>query len=71
METHICLPPNQCSPSKLGVAIADSAIGALRYDRTFEDLLLGEIAGAVAFELISDGRAGHPSTATNDNVTAT
>lgn len=61
METHIYLPPNQCSASKLGVTIADSAIGALRYDTTFEDPLLGEIARAVASELISNGRAGHPS----------
>lgn len=51
METHIYLPPNQCSPSKLGVNIADSAIGAPRYDSAFEHPLLGEIARAVASKL--------------------
>lgn len=51
METHIHLPPNQCSASKLGVNIADSAIGALRYGSAFEHPLLGEIARAVASKL--------------------
>jgi AraC family transcriptional regulator len=55
---HMCLPLSQFSPSNLGSNIDGSAIGALRYERAFEDPLLCEIAGAIASELQAETSAG-------------
>jgi AraC family transcriptional regulator len=54
---HIRLSPSQFSPDKLGIDIDDPA-GALRYERAFEDPLLGAIARAIASELQAETSAG-------------
>ncbi|MDA9499193.1 hypothetical protein XI05_17315 [Bradyrhizobium sp. CCBAU 11357] len=56
---HMCLPLSQLSPSNLGSNIDGSAIGALRYERAFEDSLLAEIAYAIAAELHTETSAGN------------
>ena len=57
---HIYLPADQFTPAKLGFDIDDTAIGALRYDRAFQDPLLGEIARAIASELLAETSVGRP-----------
>jgi AraC family transcriptional regulator len=55
---HIYLPLSQFSPGKLGVNVNDPALGALKYERAFEDPLLGEISRAIASELQAETSAG-------------
>ena len=55
---HLYLPPSQFSPSKVGIDIDVLARDALRYDRAFEDSLLGEMAQAIASELQAETSAG-------------
>ena len=55
---HIYLPPSQFAPSKLGVNIADLALGGLKYESAFEDPLLCEMARAVAQELEAETSTG-------------
>jgi AraC family transcriptional regulator len=57
---HIYLPVDQFTPAKLGLDIDETAIGALRYDRAFQDPLLGEIARAIASELLAETSVGRP-----------
>jgi AraC family transcriptional regulator len=55
---HIYLPPNQFSPSSLGIDLDESAIELLRYESGFQDPLLAEIAYAIAAELQTPTSAG-------------
>ncbi|WP_083741988.1 helix-turn-helix domain-containing protein [Bradyrhizobium mercantei] len=55
---HIYLPPSQFSRAKLGIEVDASALGTLRYDRAFEDPLLGEMARAIASELRTETSVG-------------
>jgi AraC family transcriptional regulator len=57
---HVYLPADRFTPAKLGQDIDESAIGALRYDRAFQDPLLGEIARAIASELLAETSVGRP-----------
>jgi AraC-like DNA-binding protein len=55
---HLYVPASQFSPSKLGINIDESVIGALEYESAFEDPLLAEIAYAIASELQTETSAG-------------
>jgi AraC family transcriptional regulator len=55
---HLYVPASQFSPSKLGINIDESVIGALEYESAFEDPLLAEIAYAIATELQTETSAG-------------
>ncbi len=56
---HIYLPLSRFSPSNLGTNIDETGIGALSYERAFEDPLLAEIANAIASELQAQTSAGN------------
>ena len=56
---HIYLPLSQFSPGNLGCDLDEATIGALRYERAFEDPLLFEIAHAIATELQAQTSAGN------------
>ena len=55
---HIYLPLSQFSASNVGYDVNETKIGALRYERAFEDPLLFEIAHAIATELQAQTSAG-------------
>ncbi|MDH2384955.1 helix-turn-helix domain-containing protein [Bradyrhizobium sp. CER78] len=55
---HLYVSPSQFSPSKLGIDIDASSLGALTYEAAFEDPLFGEMAHAIATELKSETSAG-------------
>jgi AraC family transcriptional regulator len=55
---HLYVSPSQFSPSKLGIDIDASSLGALTYEAAFEDPLFGEMAHAIATELQSETSAG-------------
>ena len=55
---HIYLPPNRFSPDSLGVDVDASAIASLRYERSFQDPLLAEVAFAILSELQTRTSAG-------------
>jgi AraC family transcriptional regulator len=55
---HIYLPSSAFSPSSLGVDLDQSVIGSLRYESSFQDPLLAEIAYAIASELRTQTSAG-------------
>jgi AraC family transcriptional regulator len=55
---HIYLPPSQFSPKSLGDGSYRSAIALLRYERSFQDPLVAEMAYAIASELRRESAAG-------------
>jgi len=55
---HIYLPPSHFSPNSLGVDLDKSVIASLRYESSFHDPLLAEIAYAIASELQIQTSAG-------------
>ena len=55
---HIYLPPNRFSPDSLGIDVDPSVIASLRYERSFRDPLLAEIAFAILSELQTQTSAG-------------
>jgi AraC family transcriptional regulator len=55
---HIYLPPNLFSRDNLGIDLDKSAIAALRYESSFQDPLLAEIAYAILSELQAQTSAG-------------
>jgi AraC family transcriptional regulator len=55
---HIYLPPSRFSPDSLGIEFDRSAIPSLRYESSFQDPLLAEIAYAILSELQSQTSAG-------------
>jgi AraC family transcriptional regulator len=55
---HIYLPPSHFSPRNLGIDLDESVIASLRYESSFQDPLLAEIAYAIASELQSQTSAG-------------
>jgi AraC family transcriptional regulator len=55
---HIYLPLSHFSPGNFDINIDASAIGALNYERAFEDPLLAEIGCAIASELQTETSAG-------------
>src|SRR5260221_3165486 len=48
---HMYLPPRQFSAESLGIAVGDSALKSLRYQRSFQDPLVAEIAFAIVSEM--------------------
>ena len=55
---HIYLPLSHFSPGNFDINIDASAVGALSYERAFEDPLLAEIGFAIASELQTETSAG-------------
>src|SRR4030095_3713295 len=55
---HIYLPLSHFLPGNFNILIDESAIGALSYERAFEDPLLAEIGCAIASELQTETSAG-------------
>jgi AraC family transcriptional regulator len=55
---HIYLPLSHLSSANFDITIDESAIGALSYERAFEDPLLAEIGCAIASELQAETSAG-------------
>jgi AraC family transcriptional regulator len=55
---HIYLPPNRFSPDSLGIDVDPSVIASLRYESSFQDPLLAEIAFAILSELQTQTSAG-------------
>jgi AraC family transcriptional regulator len=55
---HIYLPSSHFSPNSLGVHLDKSVIASLRYESSFQDPLLAEIAYAIASELQIQTSAG-------------
>jgi AraC family transcriptional regulator len=55
---HIYLPPNRFSPDSLGIELDQSVIPSLRYESSFRDPLLAEIAYAILSELQTQTSAG-------------
>jgi AraC family transcriptional regulator len=55
---HIYLPLSHFSPGNFDVGIGQVAVGALSYERAFEDPLLAEIGCAIAAELQAETAAG-------------
>jgi AraC family transcriptional regulator len=55
---HIYLPPNRFSPDSLGIELDQSVIPSLRYESSFRDPLLAEIAYAILSELQIQTSAG-------------
>jgi AraC family transcriptional regulator len=55
---HVYLPPSQFSSTSLGVDLDDSVIASLRYESSFQDPLLAEIAYAIAAELKTQTSGG-------------
>jgi len=55
---HIYLPLSHFSPGNFDVSIGQVAVGALSYERAFEDPLLAEIGCAIAAELQAETSAG-------------
>jgi AraC family transcriptional regulator len=55
---HIYLSPNRFSQDNLGIDLDQSAIASLRYESSFRDSLLAEIAYAILSELLAQTSAG-------------
>jgi AraC family transcriptional regulator len=55
---HIYLPPSQFSPNSLGEGSDPSAVASLRFERSFQDPLVAEIAYAITSELQRETSAG-------------
>jgi AraC family transcriptional regulator len=55
---HIYLPVSHFSPSNFEINVDPAAVGALSYERAFEDPLLAEIGFAIASELQNETSAG-------------
>jgi AraC family transcriptional regulator len=55
---HIYLPPNCFSQDSLGIDLDQSAIASLRFESSFQDPLLAEIAYAILSELQAQTSAG-------------
>ena len=55
---HIYLPPNRFSPENLGERLPLSEIASLRYETSFHDPLIAEIAYVLASELEHETSAG-------------
>jgi AraC family transcriptional regulator len=55
---HIYLPPSQFSPKSLGEGSDPSAIASLRYESSFQDPLVAEMAYAIASELQCETSVG-------------
>jgi AraC family transcriptional regulator len=55
---HVYLPPNLFSSTSLGIDLNESVIASLRYESSFQDPLLAEIAYAIASELESPTSSG-------------
>ena len=55
---HIYLPVSHFSPSNFEINVDPAAVGALSYERAFEDPLLAEIGFAIASELQTETSAG-------------
>jgi hypothetical protein len=55
---HIYLPLSHFSPGNFDISFDQAAVGALSYERAFEDPLLAEIGFAIASELQSETSAG-------------
>jgi AraC family transcriptional regulator len=55
---HIYLPLSHFSPGNFDINIDQAAVGALSYERAFEDPLLAEIGFAIASELQTETSAG-------------
>ncbi|MGY2904189.1 helix-turn-helix domain-containing protein [Bradyrhizobium sp. URHC0002] len=55
---HIYLPVSHFSPGNFEISIDPAAVGALSYERAFEDPLLAEIGFAIASELQNETSTG-------------
>ena len=55
---HIYLPPSQFSPKSLGEGSAPSAVASLRYESSFQDPLVAEMAYAITSELQRETSVG-------------
>jgi AraC family transcriptional regulator len=55
---HIYLPPSQFSPKSLGEGSEPSAVESLRYESSFQDPLVAEMAYAITSELQRETSAG-------------
>jgi AraC family transcriptional regulator len=55
---HIYLPPNRFSPESFGEGLAPSVMTSLRYESSFRDPLVAEIAFALTSELERETSAG-------------
>jgi AraC family transcriptional regulator len=55
---HVYLPPSQFSPKSLGEGSDPSAVGSLRYESSFQDPLVAEMAYAITSELQHETSVG-------------
>jgi len=55
---HIYLPPSQFSPKSLGERSDPSAVASLRFDSSFQDPLVAEMAYAITSELQRETSVG-------------
>ncbi len=55
---HLYLPPTHFSPSSLGVDLDQTVIGSLRFEHSFQDALLAEMAYAISSELRNQTSTG-------------
>jgi len=55
---HVYLPPSQFSPNSLGEGSDPFAIASLRYESSFQDPLISEMAHAITFELQRETSVG-------------
>src|SRR5580704_3680399 len=55
---HIYLPPSQFSPNSLGEGSDPSAVASLRFESSFQDPLVAEMAYAITSELQRETSAG-------------
>ena len=55
---HIYLPPSQFSPKSLGEGSDPSAVASLRFESSFQDTLIAEMAYAITSELQRETSAG-------------
>jgi AraC family transcriptional regulator len=55
---HIYLPLSHFSPGNFDISVDQATVGALSYERAFEDPLLAEIGCAIASELQTETSAG-------------
>jgi AraC family transcriptional regulator len=55
---HMYLPARQFSAESLGIDVGDSALESLRYQRSFQDPLVGEIAFAIVSEMRTQTAGG-------------
>jgi AraC family transcriptional regulator len=55
---HIYLPPDRFAPASLGIDFDGSVVASLRYQKSFQDPLMAEIAYAISSELQCQTSAG-------------